>query len=207
MVSLPSGHTTLRASARTSPKNLDTVIILIAQPLPCAHSVKTGRRGGTRTHSTRFWRPVLYQLSYSPNQTKFKPFLLYEGCVCDKNYNIFSKPTFQSLYVYSYPLCNYGAYTLHTPKTTVHAYSTPATTKRQQYKLPPLMPFILLYSLISVTTPAPTVRPPSRIAKRSSLSIAIGVINSTSIATLSPGITISVPSGKVTAPVTSVVRK
>src|SRR5688572_6842046 len=63
------------------------------------------------------------------------------------------------------------------------------------------------YARISVTTPAPTVRPPSRIAKRSSRSIAIGVISSISICTLSPGITISTPSGSVTEPVTSVVRK
>ena len=63
------------------------------------------------------------------------------------------------------------------------------------------------YSTISVTTPAPTVRPPSRIANRSSFSIAIGVISSTAIATLSPGITISTPAGNVHTPVTSVVRK
>src|SRR5207249_2084666 len=63
------------------------------------------------------------------------------------------------------------------------------------------------YSRISVTVPAPTVLPPSRIAKRSPFSIAIGVINSTSILTLSPGITISTPSGRFTTPVTSVVRK
>jgi hypothetical protein len=44
-------------------------------------------------------------------------------------------------------------------------------------------------------------------AKRSFSSMAIGTISSTSIATLSPGITISVPSGSVTMPVTSVVRK
>ncbi len=63
------------------------------------------------------------------------------------------------------------------------------------------------YSVTSITTPAPTVRPPSRIANRSSLSIAIGCINSTSTSTLSPGITISTPEGNVTDPVTSVVRK
>src|SRR5512145_505576 len=63
------------------------------------------------------------------------------------------------------------------------------------------------YSMILVTTPAPTVRPPSRMAKRSFSSIAIGVISSTVTATLSPGITISVPSGSATTPVTSVVRK
>jgi hypothetical protein len=60
---------------------------------------------------------------------------------------------------------------------------------------------------ISVTVPAPTVRPPSRIAKRKPLSMATGVINSISIATLSPGITISMPSGNFATPVTSVVRK
>jgi len=65
----------------------------------------------------------------------------------------------------------------------------------------------LPHSTMELTTPAPTVRPPSRIAKRRPCSMAIGVINSTSIATLSPGITISVPSGRVAAPVTSVVRK
>ena len=37
--------------------------------------------------------------------------------------------------------------------------------------------------------------------------MAMGVINSTSIATLSPGITISTPSGRCATPVTSVVRK
>src|SRR6266851_9408863 len=57
------------------------------------------------------------------------------------------------------------------------------------------------------TTPAPTVLPPSRMANRNPCSIAIGAISSTTILMLSPGITISVPSGNSTAPVTSVVRK
>ena len=61
--------------------------------------------------------------------------------------------------------------------------------------------------MMLATTPAPTVLPPSRMAKRSFSSIAIGTISATSIATLSPGITISTPSGSVTMPVTSVVRK
>src|SRR5579864_2249609 len=60
------------------------------------------------------------------------------------------------------------------------------------------------YSMTLVTTPAPTVRPPSRIAKRSPSSHAIGVISSTFIRTLSPGITISTPSGSEIEPVTSV---
>jgi hypothetical protein len=63
------------------------------------------------------------------------------------------------------------------------------------------------YSMTSVIVPAPTVRPPSRIANRRPFSIAMGVINSMSIATLSPGITISTPAGKCATPVTSVVRK
>src|SRR4029453_6446866 len=62
-------------------------------------------------------------------------------------------------------------------------------------------------AMMEATTPAPTVRPPSRMAKRSPSSMAIGAISSTSIVTLSPGITISVPCGRITCPVTSVVRK
>lgn len=74
----------------------------------------------------------------------------------------------------------------------------PAKTRRQ---------LVDAYSLISVTVPAPTVRPPSRMANRTPFSIAIGAISSTSRFTLSPGITISVPSGSSEEPVTSVVRK
>ena len=46
------------------------------------------------------------------------------------------------------------------------------------------------YSIILSTTPAPTVWPPSRIANLIPSSIATGAISSTSITTLSPGITI-----------------
>src|SRR5262249_39294044 len=63
------------------------------------------------------------------------------------------------------------------------------------------------YSMTSVTAPAPTVWPPSRIAKRNPFSSATGVIKLTSQLTLSPGITISTPVGSFTSPVTSVVRK
>src|SRR5437867_392599 len=62
------------------------------------------------------------------------------------------------------------------------------------------------YSVISVTTPAPTVRPPSRIANRNSFSIATGVIRSIVIVTLSPGITISPPAAHVTTPPTPALR-
>src|SRR5271170_4662175 len=63
------------------------------------------------------------------------------------------------------------------------------------------------YLRISSTTPEATVRPPSRMAKRRPLSMAIGLPSSTVILVLSPGMTISVPSGSVMVPVTSVVRK
>ena len=63
------------------------------------------------------------------------------------------------------------------------------------------------YLMIFATTPAPTVRPPSRMAKRRPSSMATGLIKLTTIFTLSPGITISTPSGNSTAPVISVVRK
>ena len=64
-----------------------------------------------------------------------------------------------------------------------------------------------IYFTISVTTPEPTVLPPSRIAKRKPGSIAILVVSSTLIVMLSPGIHISTPSGRLTTPVTSVVLK
>ena len=63
------------------------------------------------------------------------------------------------------------------------------------------------YLLMPITTPEPTVRPPSRIAKRRPSSMAMGVISWTSISTLSPGMHISMPSGREMTPVTSVVRK
>lgn len=63
------------------------------------------------------------------------------------------------------------------------------------------------YLVILVTVPAPTVRPPSRMANRKPSSMAIGEPNTTDITVLSPGITISVPEGNDTRPVTSVVLK
>ena len=63
------------------------------------------------------------------------------------------------------------------------------------------------YFKISVIRPAPMVRPPSRMAKRCPFSIAIGFPSSIVIPRLSPGITISVPSGNSQTPVTSAVPK
>src|SRR6266446_8267921 len=36
--------------------------------------LSSGRSGGTRTHDPRFWRPMLYQLSYTP-AVRRHPFL------------------------------------------------------------------------------------------------------------------------------------
>src|ERR1700685_2923414 len=63
------------------------------------------------------------------------------------------------------------------------------------------------YCTISAIVPAPTVCPPSRMAKRKPFSMATGVISSITRLTLSPGITISVPAGSSATPVTSVVRR
>jgi len=79
-----------------------------------------------------------------------------------------------------------SAATVHCPLSTAHCFR---------------------YFTISATVPAPTVRPPSRIANRRPFSNATGVISSTCSETLSPGITISTPSGSSATPVTSVVRK
>ena len=67
--------------------------------------------------------------------------------------------------------------------------------------------FRLYYSMIVATRPDPTVRPPSRIANVRPCSIAIGWISSIVISTLSPGMHISVPSGREITPVISVVLK
>src|SRR5215469_17680776 len=97
-------------------------------------AVGNGRSGGARTPNPRFWSPVLYQLSYTPNPLAHRKWGI-EG-PSDRI------PT--SLY------------------DDAHSY------------------FMIL-----ATTPAPTVRPPSRIAKRSPSSIAIGAISSISIEMLS----------------------
>ena len=60
---------------------------------------------------------------------------------------------------------------------------------------PPVSFIIINYLVIVATDPAPTVRPPSRIENLVPSSIAIGEISSTVISILSPGITISTPSG------------
>ena len=63
------------------------------------------------------------------------------------------------------------------------------------------------YSMIVATRPEPTVLPPSRIANVRPWLIAIGWMSSIVISTLSPGMHISVPAGRLHTPVTSVVLK
>ena len=90
-----------------------------------------------------------------------------------------------------------------------HKFASSEVGKREEIPLSPSLHQLLFcsYSIMLETTPAPTVRPPSRIAKRNPSSIAIGVMSSMVILMLSPGITISTPSGRVVTPVTSVVLK
>jgi len=80
-------------------------------------------------------------------------------------------------------------------------------SNRKAKNLPLLLIKLCYYSTIEVICPAPTVLPPSLIAKRNPSLIATALINSTVIVKLSPGITISVPSGNWISPVTSVVLK
>jgi len=54
------------------------------------------------------------------------------------------------------------------------------------------------YSMIAVRTPAPTVRPPSRMAKCDPTSSATGSISLIVRLALSPGMTISTPSSSIT---------
>jgi hypothetical protein len=133
-----------------------------------------GRGGRTRTLDPRFWRPMLYQLSYTPavivycvslHQNRFR--------LLNDTLNKVTQPWF----VEDAPL-------LGQKRESVKATFSPFSIQMN-----------LFYLMIFATTPAPTVRPPSRIAKRRPSSMAIGAISSTVIFTSSPGITISVPSG------------
>jgi hypothetical protein len=128
-------------------------------------------------------------------------------CACCRSDSTSCTPGGPDAIVCSSCMYNSGACTRRKRSPQCHArYCSRAmvTLLRKVAALPTL---VCLYSMIFVIVPAPTVLPPSRIAKRSPSSIAIGVTSSTESSTLSPGITISVPSGSVAAPVTSVVRK
>ena len=87
-----------------------------------------------------------------------------------------------------------------------HDARAAAPGKERSHRAPPHRPMPSNYSMTFVTRPAPTVRPPSRMAKRCVSVIAIGVISSTVTLTLSPGMHISALF-RMAEPVTSVVRK
>jgi hypothetical protein len=151
-----------------------------------------GRGGGDRTPDLRFWRPSLFQLSYTPFAANS------ENSTCSKIYQPNIAAALHLL-------------TTQTSKTFLCYLRRKFTVFFEQLRLknaaftPQVFPNN--YSITLATTPAPTVRPPSRMAKRKPCSIATGAMSVTIILMLSPGITISVPSGNCVAPVTSVVRK
>jgi len=104
--------------------------------------------------------------------------------------NTSSVQVFLSLFSCSWLCDSYVVYTSHSQGELFLSYIIPSSRS----KLPERSPGNSTYAIILLTTPAPTVLPPSRIANRVPSSRAIGAMSSTSILTLSPGITISVPS-------------
>ena len=155
----------------------------------CAdRTLQIGTPGGTRTPNLRFWRPLLCQLSYWRIWARIRDsiFGIVEAAAPpSKSLSQITSASFPRVpIVFGIRRSGYPPFESLIPNLDLSSYST-----------------------ILATTPAPTVRPPSRIAKRRPSSIAIGAISVTTIFTLSPGITISTPSGSSHAPVTSVVRK
>jgi hypothetical protein len=184
--------------------------------LKLSWTLDRGRPGGNRTPNLRFWRPPLCQLSYWPTSI--------------------GENTFSRNPAPAYAGKKRGLLTLDQGRllTAGRPFGTDARKKsslrfwRSDRRLwrptpektldgCPLLRWgrdlsgrprkLPLYFRILATTPAPTVLPPSRMAKRRPSSIAIGLISSTLILMLSPGMIISVPAGNSIAPVTSVVRK
>src|ERR1700749_2482964 len=87
-VSFQLGQVTLLISRRTSWKNCtgetrrrttgasasaSLSVFFVTSAILCFKLFSLGRGGGTRTHGPRFWRPMLYQLSYTPRKTKKWP--------------------------------------------------------------------------------------------------------------------------------------
>ncbi len=170
--------------------------------LPSFTQQPDGRGRGARTPDLRFWRPPLYQLSYTPIRLVApcavgRPLPKSLRAVCKGGLRALS-PVLRNCFHTSCDPPRHRPGNRFTAKRAAQGRPFQFFSKR-----PPCSD----YSVMAATMPAPTVRPPSRIAKRSFSSMAIGTISVTSTVTLSPGMTISVPSGSVTMPVTSVVRK
>ncbi len=192
------------------------------------------RSGGTRTPNRRFWKPELCQLSYAPKQTPLSQSppergspakssasltLNFMGRVLALTLTILREldlrgaalninasaivqiTTLLALEPHVFPFCRLS-----------HARSLPLSRRKPSPPCRSQNPAVSrtqtaqTYSITLTTTPEPTVRPPSRTAKRSPSSIPIGLPSSISISMLSPGMHISAPLS-VNAPVTSVVRK
>jgi hypothetical protein len=145
-------------------------------------------------------------------------------CVCGRTGNTCPDSTCPEYFSCSWSLNSFFACTRRKREVRFPSYVWPHSTENYEGRwmivrfahscdgrgvssLVPHHPSLVPYSITSLMTPAPTVLPPSRMAKRRPWSIAIGVINSTLHVILSPGITISTPSASFTTPVTSVVRK
>jgi hypothetical protein len=174
-------------------------------PIMSSHGFASrSRAGGTRTPDLRFWRPLLFQLSYCPLPTDSNG---SPGAPCGAGTtdNTSAAGCGLGCYAGSSYCGSSGACTRRKPALPIVAQ--PTSKSQGQRSCRPRAPTVRCYSTISVTTPAPTVRPPSRMAKFNPSSIAIGFISSTFITVLSPGITISTPSSSLISPVTSVVRK
>ena len=136
------------------------------------------------------------------------PCVLYASCnVC----SISSTEVYLAYSFYFSCLNSFYSCTLYIEKELYHAYPYfPFLTFSQKSALiceQYLHLSVFFHSSIPATTPAPTVLPPSLMANRNSFSIAIGAISSIVKLMLSPGITISTPSGSWATPVTSVVLK
>src|SRR5215210_5094341 len=181
---------------------LDPFAVADPRFLPITSFVSQSRAGGTRTHDLRFWRPLLFQLSYCPLSAGpiGSPDAPYDDGTTDNTSVAGCDPGCSA----GSSCCgSSGACTRRKPALPIVAQLTSESQGRRrcrpQHKV--------RYSTISVTTPAPTVLPPSLMAKFNPSSIAIGEISSTFITVLSPGITISTPSSSLISPVTSVVRK
>ena len=101
----------------------------------------------------------------------------------------------------------------HAERSCIASVTSPGPGKQwvvehlRETLAPDVLPSQAAYARILVTTPAPTVLPLLRIAKRICSSSATGETSSIDIVMVSPGITIFTSSGKLTLPVTSVVRR
>lgn len=137
----------------------------------------------------------------------FMPLSLYVQHVFCSVCNISAAQAFLLYFFCFLLLNNFCFYSLYIVKELYLAFVFPPCIMSVFFGLAITNTSHVIYSITSVTTPAPTVLPPSLTANLSSFSIAIGAISSTCIVILSPGIIISTPSGSVATPVTSVVLK